>query len=512
MSNKKINTLTKTISLVTVVAVISKVLGLLREIGIAAIFGVSLETDAFYLTLAIPSLLFISIGVAISNLFIIEFAKKKENKDLNEQSYLTSNISNILTVVSIFIFIISFIFTPFIIKVIAPGFKDLNKFNLAVKLTRILLPTIVLIPVYQIKASVLKVYDKFVLVNIVDLAFNLFQIVYLLLFANKFGIVGLAYSVTFSYLFQLIVINIVTYKVGIRFKPILNFKDENFILIMKLFIPTFISFGIIQINATVDKMIASNLGDGAISALNYAFMLRTVAFSIIVTSVITVIYPLLLKIKEDKEAFHKTLNNTLKLIITIMTPLSILMILFNKEIVFILFEREMFTHEDSLLTALVLIYYVIGMPFYSVKSFLVHVSYTYKDSKTPLYITIANALLNIVLSLILKEFMGVNGVALGLSISEIISLILMVYLMKRKGYFNIKEEVKDIIKIVSVNLIIFIVLFIFRTYLIINGTKLTSLLLVSLYSLVILSVYVILMKVFRVSLVREFINDIRKKE
>lgn len=507
----QINKVTKTISFITIIALISKVLGLLREVGIASIFGIGLETDAFYLTIGIPALLFVSIGVAIQNLFIIEFSKVKKENDINKENYLTSNVSNILSVISIFIFIITFLFTPLIIEIIAPGFKEVEKFNLAVKLTRILLPTIVVIPLYQIKASVLKVYDKFVAVGIIDLSFNIFQIIYLIFFSKRFGIVGLTYAVTLSYLFQYLMITVITYIKGFRFKPVINFKDERFITIIRLFIPTFISFGIIQINETIDKMIASNLGDGAIGALNYGLMLRTVVFSIIVTSIITVVYPLLLKIKDNKEEFNKTLNNNFKLIILLMIPVTILMILFNKEIVNIIFLRGEFTSEDSKVTSMVLLSYLIGMPFYSIKTLLVHASYTYSDSKLPLLVTVVNAILNIVFSLLLKRYIGVYGIALGLSIADVISVTLMIILMIKKGYLKLRNERLDIIKIILVNIIIALLAFGIMNSVKLNGSNLVLLLYISGISLIFILLYLIILKIFRVQFINEIVKKITRK-
>lgn len=509
MSNKKVNYIGKTISVLTIITILSKLLGLLREIGIGSIFGVGMETDAFYLTLVIPSLLFVSIGVAIQNLFIIEFTKIKEKgNNLNEQSVVSSNMSNIMLLVSIFIFIISFTFAPTIIKVIAPGFKDPEKFDLSVKLLRILLPTILLIPVYQIKASILKVYDSFVTVSVIDLFFNIFQIVYLLLFSDKLGIIGLAYSVTLSYLFQLIIINIITYQIGIRFKPILNFKEKSFIVILRLFVPTFISFGVIQINSTVDKILASDLGDGAITALNYGFILRTVAFSIIVTTILTVVFPLLLKVKDNKAKYNNIINSSFKFILAVTLPITILMIVFKTEIVSILFERGAFTSENTILTANVLFYYLIGMVFFSLKELFVYVSYTNEDSKTPLIVTTISALLNIGLSIIFKIYFGVYGIALGMSVAEIISFVIMIVLVRKKNYIKFSNEKHSNLIIILTGVIIGVLIMFTLNYINIGNTLLNNLVVISVTSILYLSIYYIILKLFKINFIKDFINSL----
>lgn len=513
MSNKKAGYIGKTISVLTIITILSKLLGLLREIGIGSIFGVGMETDAFYLTLVIPSLLFVSIGVAIQNLFIIEFTKIKEKgNNLNKQSLVSSNMSNIMLLVSAFIFIISFIFAPTLIKIIAPGFKDPEKFNLSVKLLRILLPTIVFIPIYQIKASILKVYDRFVTVSIIDLFFNIFQIGYLLLFSDKLGIIGLAYSVTLSYLFQYIIISIITYRIGIRFRPVLDFKEKSFLVILRLFIPTFISFGVIQINSTVDKILASDLGDGAITALNYGFMLRTVAFSIIVTTILTVVYPLLLKVKNDTKKYNNIINDTLKFILAVTLPITILMIIFKSEIVYILFERGAFTSENTILTSNVLFCYLIGMVFFSLKELFVYVSYTNEDSKTPLIVTTISALLNILLSIVFKIYFGVYGIALGMSVAEIISFTIMIILVRKNDYFRFNKEKLSIIIILFTGITIGILLNLVLNYIEITDTIISKLIFISASSVIYLSIYYIILKTFKINFIRSFINSLNQEE
>lgn len=506
--------LIKTVSAVTIVSITSKILGLLREMGIASYFGVGVKTDAFYVALIIPALLFTSIGTAIQNLFMIEFTAVKNDQDKTKENRLASNVSNILLVVSSLVFIISFIFTPAIIKVIAPGFVDPEKFNLTVKLTRILLPTMIILPVYQIRASILRVNNKFVTVAIIDLGFNIFQILYLLLFADKFGIEGLVYSVLFAYLFQLIVIELVAYRIGFRNKVVLDFNDRHWKTILKLFFPTFVSFGIIQINATVDKIIASNLGDGAISALNYGFMIRNVLYTVIISTILLVIYPILLKHKNnnDVKSYNAVGKNTFHTLWAIALPITIILMLFSESIVRILFERGEFSTEATLLTSGVLFYYAIGIAFYALKEFLVHICFSQKNTKLPLVVTTIGAVLNIIFSVILKQWMGVNGIALGLAIAEIISVCVIIIYTQKLGYLNLFKAKKDTIIIFVINIIIGGLLFITLPHITLPSNKLMELVYLIIIGLSVLVIYVLALIVGRVSFIRDFIHTIRSGE
>lgn len=501
------NGIVKAVSLVTIIIIISKILGLLREVGIASYFGVGAETDAFYAAVIIPALLFTSVGVALQKLFMIEFSKYKAlHPDRKDQSVLSSNVVHIVLSVSILIFVLSFIFAPFIVKVIAPGFHDGEKFNLTIKLTRILLPTMVIIPVYQIKSSVLRVYNKFVSISIIDLGFNLFQLIYLFLFANRFGIEGLAYSILFAYVFQLIVIEIVSLKMGFRFKKVYDLKDPHWRNMIRLFIPTFISFGIIQVNALVDKIIASNLGDGSISALNYGFMVRNVVYSIGIATVLMVIYPALLKYKAEakQKKFNEIAFKTFHFLLLLSIPLSLLLIVFDESVIRILFQRGEFTGNDTIITSGVMLFYSIGIAFFAIREFLIHVSYANQDSKTPLYVTLFGSILNIILSLLLKESMGVYGIALGLSLSEFLSFILIIFLINRKKYLDFDKQISDTVKIVGINIILGVLLFVVKPYLNLPSTFALEVLWLAIYGIIILLIYMFLAYISRLNLFKDF--------
>lgn len=282
----------KAVGILTIITIISKFLGLFREIGIAAAFGAGMETDAFYVAVLIPTLIFTSVGLALQNLFMIEFTKVKEQTNsLKDQSLLISKMVNILLVTAILLFVISFLFADALVKIIAPGFVDPDKVSLTVVLTRILLPVIIIIPIYNIKASVMKVYNRFGTIGMIDLIFNVAQLTYLLLFADRFGIHGLAYAILGAYLLQLIIVEILMYRLGFRHYFCFGFKDDAIKRIFGLFLPTLLAFAIIQVNAMVEKMIASTLPEGSISALNYALTVRNLVFNVFVLSVLTVIYP-----------------------------------------------------------------------------------------------------------------------------------------------------------------------------------------------------------------------------
>lgn len=504
----------KAVGILTIITIISKFLGLFREIGIAAAFGAGMETDAFYVAVLIPTLIFTSVGLALQNLFMIEFTKVKEQTNsLKDQSLLISKMVNILLVTAILLFVISFLFADALVKIIAPGFVDPDKVSLTVVLTRILLPVIIIIPIYNIKASVMKVYNRFGTIGMIDLIFNVAQLTYLLLFADRFGIHGLAYAILGAYLLQLIIVEILMYRLGFRHYFCFGFKDDAIKRIFGLFLPTLLAFAIIQVNAMVEKMIASTLPEGSISALNYALTVRNLVFNVFVLSVLTVIYPKLLhhRTNHEEEEYQDTSIKTLKFLIVGIIPMVMTIMLFSNTIIKVIFERGEFLLEATLVTGQALFYYAIGILFFSLKEFFVKISFVNQDTRLPLFITFIGALLHISLSLLLLPSMGINGIALGLSISELISLIVLVIFIGKNGYLALGDNSGDVFKIVLITFIVGIPAYFVQPYLNVTGGFIIQALAVLAGFVVIVVSFVLLALLFRVDLFKSIFKRGERK-
>lgn len=497
---KKLN-ISQIISVITLISLFSKFLGMLREVGIANKFGVGSLTDAFYVALVIPTLLFTSVGVAFQNLFMAEFSTYKEHyQNKKAQYHFINKMVSILLVTSFVLFLLSFLFTKGIVRVVAPGFTEVAKFNLTVTLTRIILPTMIIIPIYQIKASVLRIYDKYISVQLIDLFFNICQLIYLYVFAERFGIIGLTITILIAYLLQLVTVDIILFRKGYRYTFILDVKDKYLKNIFILFIPTLISFGVMQINELVNKIIASNLEDGSIAALNYGLMVRNLVYNIITLSLLTVIYPKMLgyKSKNDEETFNQLVVKTTIILTLILLPLSVLMLVFAEPIIRVIFERGKFTPADTLITSKVLFYYTFGILAFSLKDYFVRVAYAYKNTKLPLYITIIGSFLNIILSIILKRYLGVYGIALSLSLSELVSLVVFIIFIMKYRYLDFKQSIKDLIKILFINAGLGMLLILIKGILILPNKTILLIIYLLLYTFIFGLLYFVLLTIFKV--------------
>ena len=272
-----------------------------------------------------------------------------------------------------------------------------------------------------------------------------------------------------------------------------------------------ISFGVIQINAIVDKIIASNLDDGSITALNYGFMIRNLIYGVIAASLITVIYPLIIKhiAQNNQKEYNLMISKTINFFILILLPLSLILMIFDNEVVKIIFERGLFTSSDTMLTSKVMFYYTIGMLAFSIKELLIRVSYANHNTKLPLGITIFGSLLNIVLSLILKEYMGVSGIALGLSIAEIMSLFLLIFYMYQSRVFNFRPHLLDTVKTMTITSVYGFILYLLYPYLWLPDGVILLVLSLGLYSGLYLLFVLLSAHLMKVKLINEFIQLIK---
>ncbi|EQI95237.1 matE family protein [Clostridioides difficile P5] len=204
-----------------------------------------------------------------------------------------------------------------------------------------------------------------------------------------------------------------------------------------------------QLNIFVDRLLATTLGDGKLSALNYANRLNEFVMALFVTSIITVIYPKLAKMsgKDNKEGFISTIVKSSNCIILVVLPISIGAIILAEPLVRILFQRGKFDALSTDLTSIALRLYSLGLLACGVRDVLYRAFYSLSDTKTPMINGSIALIINIVLNLILIRPLGHAGIAISTSTSNIITVILLfISLKKKNGYFGGDKIIKTGLK------------------------------------------------------------------
>jgi len=440
--------LAKAAGVVIFITILSKVFGFFRTILIASSFGTTIESDAYVVSLTIPLIIYSVIGAAVNTTFIPLLSRNLTQKGKDEMIKFANNVMNILFLFSVAFFLLGFVLSPQIVRIIAHGFYG-EKYNLTIKLTRISMFNILALSMTAAFMSILQTLNEFKAPAMVGIALDLPIIIYLILGA-KFGIVGLSIATLLGYTMQFIIQIPYLIKHGYKYSYNIDFKDPQVKEMLYLIMPILIGTTVNQINSIIDKTMASSLPTGNISAYNFAINVNSMLYGVFVASIVMVIYPAI-----SREGANKAYDNMkifihkgIVSILLIMVPAAVGLFVLKVDILTIFFKRGMFNDNSLNLTAYALSFLLLGLPFYGVRDVFNRAFYGINDTKTPMLNGIVGVLLNIILNLILVRFLGIGGLAFATSISAITTSILLgIALSKRIGGVGGKRIFKSFSKI-----------------------------------------------------------------
>jgi len=411
----------------------SKFLGFLREVLIAAKFGSGMETDTYFIAMTATGIITGLMNNAIRITFIPVFAEIESTEGKEGKLDHTNNLINIVFFLSLILVCIGWIASPLIIKLLAKGFYG-EQYKLAIQLLKIGLPMITFSSIIGTFSGFLQSEQRYISTAAIGFPFNFVYIVFLLFLSTKFGIKGLMVASVIAVFSQILIQLPEAKKSGYKYKFTFNIKDKYIKKILYLSIPVFIGVAINDLNAIVDRTLASSLAAGSISALNYANRLNGLILGVFITAITTVIFPLL-----SKEFSNNNINGVKKimgygfnLILLITIPAAVGLIVLSTPIVEVAFERGEFDSTATIMTSKALIFYAIGLVAMSLRLLIDRVYFSLQDTKTPMINGAISVVFNIVLNLILVQYMGHAGLALATSIATTIATLLMFYGLKKK--------------------------------------------------------------------------------
>jgi putative peptidoglycan lipid II flippase len=429
ISNPKFpNTLTHSAWSVSVAIMISRVLGLVREIVLARYFGAGMFTDAFYIAYRIPNLLrdLFAEG-ALSAAFIPIFVRRL-TLDGKEQAWLLANrlISTLLVLLGIVTLAIFFGARGFV-YLLAAGYTAIpEKFELTVQMTQIMSPFLLWISLASVGMGMLNAFGRFFVPALASSAFNICCIlagIFLSPFMSYFGvdpIVSMAIGALVGGASQFLVMIPSAYVLGFRFRLAFNFSDPELRRIGRLMFPAIVGLSATQINIMVDNQIASMYGNGPVSWLSYGFRLMQLPIGVFGIAIATATLATVSH-HAAQNALNKvgqTLNSSLKLAACLTFPSTIGLILFRQEIVQLLFQGGSFLPADTLNTSNVVLCYALGLFSYSAVKILVPTLYALRDTRSPLRFSMLTVASKILLNFILIKHLGFLGLALATTIAS----------------------------------------------------------------------------------------------
>ena len=432
---------------------ISRVLGYARDMVIAYFFGAGLATDAFFVAFRIPNTLRRLFGegsmtvsfIPVYTDYIIHRTKEESQELVDVAFTLASSVLMALT-------ILGMVFSPQIVAVLAPGFKDPKQIELTILMTRIVFPYLFFIGLVALAMGILNTHRHFAAPALAPTLLNLSMIASAYFLFHRFTepIVSLGIGVFCGGVIQLAFQLPFLIKKGVMFRFNFHFIHPAIKRICILMGPALVGVAVAQINVFVGQILASYLLEGSISYLYFAYRLIEFPLGIFVIAMGTAALPSFSQlVSEGKtEEFRDAIGFSVRLVIFVTIPAMVGIIVLRVPIIHLLFQHGAFDYQDTLMTARALFYYGIGLWAIAGARIIAPAFYAVQDTKTPVKMAAVSLFANVGLSLILMGPMKHAGLALANSLASMIYVsLLLVWLRRKIGDIDWARILRSLIQI-----------------------------------------------------------------
>lgn len=421
---------------------VSRVLGFARDMLIAAILGAGPVADAFFVALKLPNLFRRLFGEGAFNAaFVPEFSGLLAAEGPDAARRFAQESFGVMTFWLLLVTILGEIAMPGVIKVIAPGFAATpEKFALAVTLTRITFPYLILICLAALVSGILNGMERYTAAAASYVLFNVISIACMLWLTPYTATAGhaLSWGVTLSGVVQLGLLMWAARNAGMGLgfpRPRLTPRVK---VLLRRMAPGLVGAGVTQLNLAVDVIIASLLPAGTVSLLYYADRVQQLPLGVIGTAVGTALLPLLSRQVRggEAEAAIVTLNRAIEYTLVLTLPAAMALVVSAYPIMLALFGRGAFDAESARLSAQALSAYGIGLPAFVMVKVLAPGFFARGDTATPVKIGMISVAINLALNVALMVPLRHVGPAMATSIAAIFNVVALGWVLHRHGHLR----------------------------------------------------------------------------
>lgn len=438
--------------IVSTMTMLSRVLGLTRDVIFARVIGAEAGADAFYVAFKIPNFFrrlfaegaFAQAFVPVLSEYrqtAIESGSHAAVKDLLDR------VAGCLGSVLLLVTVLAVVGAPVVTAIFAPGFMDHSeKFAMATEMIRITFPYLMLISLTGFAGAILNSYDRFAVPAITPVLLNVSLICAALFAAPHFEqpVFALAWGVLAAGVVQLLFQLPFLKRLELLPSAKIDWQDKGVKRILTLMVPALFGVSVSQINLLLDTVLASFLPTGSVSWLYYSDRLAELPLGVFGIAIATVILPSLSRqhAGESAEQFNKTLNWALRMILLIALPSSLALIILAEPILFTLFQYGKTDVHTVMMSGLSLRAYALGLTAFMLIKVLAPGFYARQDMKTPVRIgviaMVANMLLNLAFVLPLYFYFDIGhvGLALATSVSAYLNAGLLYRGLSKQRVYN----------------------------------------------------------------------------
>ena len=434
--NGQAKTVTSAAIIIAGATLINKFVGLARDRAIAHYFGAGPITDAYYAAFKIPDFIYTLLVVgALTAGFIPTFTKLLNLGDNKKAAWrLSSNILNILFLALLVFCGLGIIFTPQVARLVGAGFSA-STLQTVETFTRILFLSPIFLGLSMVMGGILQSLRRFVLYSLAPIFYNAGIIIGIVVLVPIIGVSGLAWGVILGAFLHFIIQFFGARQAGYRWQWVLDWKDAGTRLIGKLMIPRTLGLAVSQTHTVITTILASLLPAGSVAAYTFADNLHSVPVGIIGISFAIAIFPVLSTAvaRNDQNSFKRNLTATIRQIIFLITPITVIFLLLRAQIVRVVLGSGAFNWTATIDTANALAFFAFSILAECLAPLLARAFFALSDTKTPLFTSLFGSGTGILAALILMRPWGIAGLALAGVISSGVNVSLLFFLLHRKN-------------------------------------------------------------------------------
>ena len=408
--------------------VISRMLGLVREVVLAQQFGTSEALGAYISAFRIPDLLFLVIMAgAFGSAFIPVFSGLLGEGEEHQAWKLASVVLNLSTLAALVTSGLAWLAAPELVRLVVAPDASPEIQRLTVECMRLLLLSPIFLGFGIAAKGILEGQDLFTLPALAPVIYNTATILGAILLGPRIGVLGVATGVVVGAFGFLLVQVPGLIRSGMRYTPSFNVRTPGVGEVARLLGPRLIGQAAFQINFIAVTNLAWRTGEQSVSAINYAWQLLMLPHGVLALSVSTVILPTLSRLwqQDDRAGFRTTLGAALRPLIFLSLPASVVLFTFRTAIVQTLFQTGAFSSQSTALVAAPLGFLAAGLVSYAVVEAMTRAFYAMHDTRTPVIVGLAIVVANLGIGLALLDRMGYLALALALSLSTTIEAVIL---------------------------------------------------------------------------------------
>jgi len=448
------------IMIVTLVA--SRVLGWLRLSVIGAHFGETPELDAFWAAFKIPDAIFgLVVAGALASAFIPVFTSYLAREREDEAWHVASSVMNAVLLLLVGFSVVMWVAAPYVVPTFVAPFHDPQQIALTVDLTRIMLLSPIFMGLSSLTTGILNSYRQFLSSATAPLVYNLVIILFTQFGYPFLGIHAVAIGVVVGALVMwLVQLPELTFR-RTRYSFSLDLSHSGVRDVLRLAGPRTLALGAVQIVFFVDTYLASGMASGSLTALVYANQLLLLPLGVFSIAISAAVFPTLSHYASLGQVgrMRDTVQQAIRWILFLTLPTAIVMIVLRRPIVNLLFQYGSFGPEARELTQAAFLFYSLGLAAHALVQILARVYFASRDTQTPLALTLISIGLNVVLSVTLAPFMGINGLALANSIATLVEAALLFILLASRARLRLVGLGVETLKQLSASLLMGVAMF-----------------------------------------------------